>query len=462
MTTTDPLRIDVSAAMAPFADQLVTQRVTLERDLLGRVEPFVADLLPEGHWLVVADATTWEVAGAQVEAGLREAGRATSRYLIEPGDGEEVPVADDAKVELLRAALVASRAEEAPVAALIAVGAGTVNDIAKMAAFKADLPYAVVGTAPSMNGYTSSIAALLSDGVKTTQPCRAPVACLADLDVMAESPYRMIASGLGDLISKPVSNADWRLSFRLLDAHYADNVMVLVDEAARLLEGVAPGLAARDPEAVGRLTASLCLSGLAMSVAGTSAPASGGEHLISHYIDMTHFAFGEPHDFHGCQVGVGTITTAALYEKLAALDPSTIDVDALVRGWTPWDEHRQRLEAHFGKLASAVLPHAEAAYPSPEQLRDRLTRLVTHWDDIIADVRTTLRTAADIRGELLQARCPVTFEQIHVAPARARDAIRRSKDIRARYTILHLAAELGHLDAWADEVLAELHGVTAA
>ncbi|MEO1273712.1 MAG: iron-containing alcohol dehydrogenase, partial [Myxococcota bacterium] len=249
--------------------------------------------------------------------------------------------------ELLRAYLVASQDGAQPITGVIVIGAGTLNDIAKMAAFKADLPYAVVGTAPSMNGYTSSIAALLTNGVKTTQPCRAPVVCLADLDIMANSPYRMIASGLGDLISKPVSNADWRLSFRLLDAHYADNVMVLVDEAARLLEGIAPGLAARDTEAVGRLTASLCLSGLAMSVAGTSAPASGGEHLISHYIDMTHFAFGQSHDFHGCQVGVGTITTAALYEKLAALDPSTIDIEARIAAWPAWPDHRDRLVEHF-------------------------------------------------------------------------------------------------------------------
>ena len=65
------------------------------------------------------------------------------------------------------------------------------------------------------------------------------------------------------------------------------------------------------------------LSGLAMSVAGSSSPASGGEHLISHFIDMTAHAYDLPYDFHGCQVGVGTLTTAFIYEKLKALDPAS-------------------------------------------------------------------------------------------------------------------------------------------
>lgn len=455
--TDSPVAIDVSDAIAPFADRLRTRRIVLRTGLLDQVHAHVHDLLPEGTWAVVDDATVAAIAGDAVAAGLEAAGVHVTRWCIEPGEGETAPVADEAKVELLRAWLVA----EAP-AAVVAVGAGTINDVAKMACFKASVPYAIVGTAPSMNGYTSSIAAILTNGVKTTQPCDAPLVCLADLDVMAEAPYRMIASGLGDLISKPVSNADWRLSHRLLGAPYADGVMVLVDHAAALLDGIAPALPQRDREAVGKLTASLCLSGLAMSVAGSSAPASGGEHLISHYIDMTHFAFGDPHDFHGCQVGVGTITSAALYARLADLDPATIDVEARAAAWPTWEARASDVAAHFGPLAPAVLPHTKAAHPTADQLRDRLTRLKTDWDDIIADVGRTLRTPASIRDELNDADCPLTFDDIGVVPDRAIASIVHGKDIRARYTILHLADELGLLEAWAQEVYDRWHAAPKA
>ena len=446
--------LDLSATLAPFADRLPTRKLVLRRPLLDAVAAELAPLMDLTTTLVLADAITWRIAGERAAASLTAAGHTVIIDIVAPAEGEETPVCDEAKI----AAFVERLAAHRPTTVL-AVGAGTINDIAKMGAYKAGLPYAVVATAPSMNGYTSAIAAILTDGVKTTQPCTPPVVCLADLDVMANAPYRMIASGLGDLISKPVSNADWRLSYRLLGSEYSREAMVLIDAGAQLLEGTAPLLPGRDPEAVGRLTGTLCLSGLAMSVAGSSAPASGGEHLISHYLDMTHYAFGESNDFHGCQVGVGTITTAALYEHLAALDPASIDIEAILAGRPDWASREASLIAHFGPLADAVLPHARATHASDEELRARLTLLVAEWPSIIADVRETLRSPASIRDELLAADCPVTFADIDVTDARARRSIIHGRDIRARYTILHLAGELGLLEAWADDVLRTWHGV---
>jgi len=405
----------------------------------------------------VADATTWEVAGEAAWTSLVGAGVDTERYIVEPAPGEAAPVADDDKVEALTGLL-----RRTGFSAAVAVGAGTINDIVKMAATQSGLPYAAVATAPSMNGYTSSLAALLSRGVKTTAPCRPPVACLADLDVMARAPYRMIASGLGDLMSKPVSNADWRLAYRLLGAEYATRVMDLVDAGSRLLAGVASRLPARDVEAVGRLSASLCVSGAAMSLAGTTAPSSGGEHLISHYLDITHFAWREPHDFHGCQVGVATVTTAALYECLAAMSPREIDVAARLAIHPTWEEYAVRVKERFGSLAGAVLEHARAGHPSRAALAERLERLKREWDALLADAGRTLLPARDLAAELRSAGCPSTFSEIGVTPERARRAVIHSKDIRARYTILHLGADLGLLDQWTDAVLAEHHGTAAS
>jgi glycerol-1-phosphate dehydrogenase [NAD(P)+] len=435
--------------MRRVADDGVVHVTTTERIHVGNdaSETLAGDLAQwraAGPVVLIVDKNTRRVAGEQVARDIGARGVEVAWFELSADGPDGTIGCDDATIELVQAGLSA----RSP-GFVVAVGSGTINDLVKMAAHRLGRPYACVATAPSMNGYTSSIAAILSAGVKTTQPCTPPVAVYADPRTMAAAPARMIASGIGDLYSKPVSNADWRLSHRLLGTPHSAIVMEIVEAGSTLLEGVAPRLPGRDIDAIARLTGALMLSGLAMQAAGTSGPASGGEHLISHYIDMTSAAFGESHDFHGCQVAVGTIVTSRLYEHVRALDPRTFDLDALVARLPSWPEKLREIEAHFGTLAPAVLPHASRIHPDRDVLRARLQRLVSEWDSIQADVATTLRPSAELEAELRSANCPTRFAEIGVDTARAVRAIVLSRDIRARYTILHLASELGVLDAFA-------------
>ena len=431
-----------------FRDRLDTKAIVIDYDALQKGLDSLQEYLPAGPWIVAADKNTWPVAGDRLVELLEARGQKVIRYDVAHNEQGEDPICNDIMIADFEAALLATEAT-----AGIAVGAGTINDMVKQGCHNQSRPMACVGTAPSMNGYTSGIAAVLSEGVKTTNPCAAPRVVIADVDVMAEAPYRMISSGLGDLMSKPVSNADWQLSAWLNGSFHSSEAMEIIEAGAAMLEGVAHRLPARDREAVAGLTASLMLSGLAMSVAGSSSPASGGEHLISHFIDMTAIAFDQPHDFHGCQVGVGTLTTAFLYEKLQALDPDSIDIDARVDALLPWDQYEASLHERFGVLFEAVVKHARPAYPTPEILRARLQRLKENWEFLETRVARTLRTAQSLEEELLSAECPVRFQELGVEPDRAFRSIAHSKDIRNRYTILHLAWELGLLEQWAQEAL---------
>lgn len=442
----------VAHLLAKFEDKLDTRAIIVDYDAIARGFSALSSNLPAGNWLVAVDENTWEVAGKRLAEVLDNAGQAWTRYDVVAPNPADTPMCDDAAVLAFEEVLKASGC-----VAGVAVGSGTINDIVKLACHRVGQPMACIGTAPSMNGYTSGIAAVLSEGVKTTVACRAPVVVIADLDVMAESPYRMICSGLGDLMSKPVSNADWQLSACLNDSFHSDEAMAIIETGAAMLEGVAPKLPARDREAIGGLVNSLMLSGLAMSVAGSSSPASGGEHLISHFVDMTGIAFDLPTDFHGCQVGVGTLTTAFLYEQLMALTPADIDIDACVARLQPWPTYRESLVERFGPLFDAVVKHAEQAYPSADVLRARLTRLVKDWDQVVGSVSRTLRTKNSLEAELLEAKCPVRYSELNVDRKRALAAITDSKDIRNRYTILHLAWELGLLEDWAQAALKELY-----
>jgi glycerol-1-phosphate dehydrogenase [NAD(P)+] len=425
-----------------------TRRVVVERDAHHHLIDTLRSCDLVGPFVLLSDENTHRVAGRSIVGALEAAGETYTILSADRPDGG-APICDDATI-----ADVQERIRALHPGSVIAIGAGTINDLAKMACHRLGTPYLCVATAPSMNGFTSSIAAILSDGIKTTEPCAPPVAVLADPLVLANAPERMIASGIGDLYSKPVSNADWRLSHRLLGTEHSAIVMEIVEAGSALLHGVAPRLPARDPEAIARLTGALMLSGLAMQAAGSSSTASGGEHLISHYIDMTSHAFGESHDFHGCQVAVGTLVTSRLYERILQMDPADIDVDVLRSEHAEWPAWSDVLRERFGTLDEAVLPHARRMYPTAEVLAERLTRLRGDWDSILADVGTTLRPSSELEAELRSAHCPTRFSEIGVDPERAIRAIAWSKDIRARYTVLHLAAELGILDAFAREYVA--------
>lgn len=426
------------------------RRLAVAPGLLRSAGRELTSVLPSGPWMVAADEITWSVAGHEVADAIAAAGGRTEQHLVSLRPGRDTAVAGDAEVDSLAADLQARGCR-----AVVAVGAGTVNDIAKLASFRAHVAFATIPTAPSMNGYTSGIAAILSNGVKTTADAHLPVACLADVDILRQAPQRLLAAGLGDLLSRPVSCADWHLSHRFLGTDCPSAALALIEESGDLARAAIDGIPERQPRAVARLAGALLISGLAMGLAATSAPASGGEHLISHYLDMTHFSQGLPHDLHGCQVGVATLATARLYQRLLTVRADSIEVDECVGAWPGWPETARQVEEAFGSLAPAVLPHARAKYPSRETLRARLGSIRDEWPGIVGELSTILRPAHAIRADLELAGCPVSFADIGVDAARAHQALLHSRHVRARYTILDLAAELGLLQDWVGEVLGD-------
>jgi glycerol-1-phosphate dehydrogenase [NAD(P)+] len=430
--------------------EIRTQKIVVDSSILPQVAELSLPYLgaPEAPIALVYDANTYRVAGAAVREGFGARFRKVVSIELTDDPKKGHVVCDDKTIDDLQAAI-----SDASVAGVIGIGSGSISDLVKMSTHRLSIPCVTVPTAPSNNGYTSAIAAILSKGIKTTQPCEPVAAVFCDTEVMRMAPYRMIASGIGDLYSKPVSNADWRLSAHLTGSFYSAMVMEIVNAGSSLLEGVAPDLPSRSAEAVAALSGSIMLSGLGMQAAGSSGPASGGEHLVSHYLDMTSASSGEGQDFHGCQVAVGTVVTAALYGRLRAQRPDSIDIDGAVRHLPAWEDYKKVLQARFGELTPAVLEHAGKAYPTRDVVRERLEQLVRDWDEIMSVVGETLRPAEELAAELDSADCPIRFNQIGVSRARAESAVLWCKDIRNRYTILHLLWEVGVLDDWGREIV---------
>jgi glycerol-1-phosphate dehydrogenase [NAD(P)+] len=348
------------------------------------------------------------------------------------------PHADDAAIESILS-------EATGITGMLAVGSGTINDLVKSAATRCGVEYVVLGTAASMNGYASGIAAITSKGVKITLPARPPRAIVLDEAILMAAPLEMSQAGLGDLLSKPVSMADWWLGHRLEGSSYSDLPGKIVGEAVRTATANASGIPSRDPVAYQALARAVVLSGVSMVVAGSSSPASGGEHLMSHLWDMEAHLAGKPLRLHGAQVGVATLISAALYQRLLAESHPPIPIPPT------WEEEQDRIQKVHGSLAEAVLDQARQKH---SKRQDRLEILKADWAGIREDLRALgIPTSDQLRKPLVAAGAPRTLKDLGLSIEDALRALRIARDIRSRYTVLDLAYELGVFPDAIKEVL---------
>lgn len=268
--------------------------------------------LDASHIFLVADNYTYEAAGRQVEQLLDQAGLAYHKRVFQT----ETPLVPN---EYALGSVLAAMTSQDDM--LLAVGSGTLNDVTKYVSARTGVPYVIAATAPSMDGYASTVAPTILDGFKTTLPAVYPAAIVADVDILKDAPMPMLTAGFGDIIGKFTSLADWRLSHQLNGEYYCPEVAGVIEAAVETCAANAQALAQREPQAIQAVTEALILSGLAMGMVGVSRPASGAEHQMAHYWEMDALRRGEEHPLHGNAVGVGTVLAASLYEMAAEYLP---------------------------------------------------------------------------------------------------------------------------------------------
>lgn len=199
---------------------------------------------------------------------------------------------------------------------IVAIGSGTINDLARFVGSRMERPVLSIATAPSMDGYAAAGSSLVVKGAKTTLKGVPVTAIFGDLEVIANAPYEMIQAGFGDIIGKKTSLADWALSRMVTKEYWCDDIVALVEDAADACIENATAIAGREQNAIQHLIDALVLSGVAMSLADDTRPASGGEHLISHYMTMKNIARGDVIPSHGITVAFGTLVVCHMYEFL--------------------------------------------------------------------------------------------------------------------------------------------------
>lgn len=383
--------------------------------------------------LLLSDPDTDTVAGQKLREQLQLRQVSLEHYLLERN-----PVATDHLVEKIETACHDK-------ALIISVGSGTVNDLGKYVADQNGIDFWTMPTAPSMNGYTSGIAAIKVKGVKRTLPAAPPQRIYVLPDVIQHAPLKLRQAGFCDVLAKVVSDIDWQCESLLASNSYCGLPASMMTAVEKSYSAYPEEIGRGDETAVMGLFHGLLLSGVAMSLAGSSAPASGGEHLVSHFWDMRQAMNGREPELHGLQVGVGIILSTACYRRLAGLKKTDLAVQAEQAFSTTaaripeiWGQYADEVARQFNNK-KAVLLQFDALLPQHWHSLQALFRQV-RGPEYFVDLFT--RTGAPFNLEVFR----LSREEFLLAAI-------NSRAIRDRVTVLDLAAHAQVLDLAAEDAL---------
>jgi len=339
---------------------------------------------------------------------------------------------------------------------LLAVGSGVINDMTRHVSFKMGIPYAIFATAPSMDGYASVTSSLIVRNVKGTILGQMPKAIFADTAILGAAPAVMLAAGFGDVLGKRNAIREWHFAREYLGEHYCPVMADLVMDAVALCEAHAEGLPKRDPAAVEAVMEALVLAGMVMGMYRNTRPASVAEHYFSHLWELAHLgADQDPPLSHGHKVAIVTLAMSAFYERFLARDLTSLDIDAAVAAWAPWEEVEADIRARFqGALADHAVAETHVKYVDAAGLRERLGTFVGRWAGLRPRLEKQLAPARTLQQMLRDAGAPAAPEDIGLTAADVKATFPQAMYYRSRYTVLDLAREAGWFEGLVDEVFA--------
>lgn len=392
--------------------------VQIGRHALKRIPSLTADYR---HILLVADTNTYALCGPQVESLLGEKREHTQIY---QRNGLLVPN-EEAIDELSRQ--VTERTD-----LIVGIGSGVIQDLCKYVSFCKKRPYHIIATAPSMDGYASKGAAMIIGNMKITYNAHVPEAIIGDLDILKTAPLEMIQSGYGDILGKYSCLNDWKLSRIVNGESFCQEVYDLTYDMLLKTRDLGPALLQREPEAIGILMEALVGVGIAMAYVGNSRPASGSEHHLSHFFEVTGLLNRQPYFMHGTDVAFSAVYTQKLREELLEMDVPTANGghdDVL------WE---QRIRSIYTRAAQGVidLQHKLGWYQ-----QDRMGSYRAHWEEI-RSVLKEVPSSETLKGYLASIGLNIADFEAMYGREKIENALWYAKDLKDRYTVLWMYYDL--------------------
>ena len=393
------------------------EHLAIGAGVLAQLPDMLAD---KKHIILVADRNTAPLCADRVKMLLGD--KIESFCLFE---GEELLVPDETTISAVEKHLTAETDF------ILGIGSGVINDTCKYVSFYHHLTCGIIATAPSMDGFASSGAAMIIGGMKVTYTTHAPSLILGDVDILKTAPMDMIRSGYADIIGKYSALCDWTLSKFVNDEYLCPFVYDIVKESTDEVRSLTEALKARDGAAVGKLMEILVLIGVCLTLISTTRPGSGSEHHLSHYFEITGLIEDKPYFLHGTDVGYSTVVTAGLREQIVALEKPTFQKvstgtrEAAYRAIYQdfWKEVKQ-IQDEAGRYAQDKTPFYAA-----------------HWDEI----REILRLCPPAE-EITQMLLDIGFDMSAFEKMYGKEKIQRGvwygKDLKDRYSVLWLYGDL--------------------
>ena len=410
--------------------------ICIEKGAIEKLPEFIIDFRAKNPF-VLADKNTFEAAGKKVCAILENASVSYKKYVFSTGNIEP----DE------KAIGTAIMHFDNTCDLVIAVGSGVINDIGKILANTAKLPYFIVGTAPSMDGYASASSSMSMDGLKVSLASKCADVIIGDIDVLKNAPMKMLQAGLGDMLAKYISIAEWRIAHEITGEYYCERVATLIRTALKRCVENAEGLLKREDEAVKAVFEGLVIGGVAMAFAGVSRPASGVEHYFSHVWDMRGLEFGTNVDLHGIQCAVATNIAAEFYEKVLKITPDKQKALGYAKSFV-YQDWANELKAFLGTGADAMiaLESKEGKY-NVEKHAKRLDIILEKWDKLCGIIREEIPLQQEIEGILEKIGAPKTAKEIGI-DCDLTTTLKATKDIRDKYVLSRLLWDLGIIEEY--------------
>lgn len=394
---------------------------------------------------IVEDKNTYEAAGSKVEKLLKRDFK-IKKFIFK----DEHLIPDEKALGRMLVEIPENTA------VIVAVGSGSINDIARFLSYKLNIPYVVVCTAPSMDGYASVVSPLVVDNVKTTYSAVYPYAIIGDIEIMKKAPMYMLHAGFGDILGKYTALADWHLAQELKNEYFCEPVEKLVLKAVDKCVKASEKIKDRDTEAIESITEALILSGMAIGMTGTSRPASGEEHHLSHCWEMVFMNAGkETKWLHGNNVGVGVGIILEAYKYVSQLDIDKVYSLGNYK-YLSNENWRKTLTEVYGRSAENIINSKENDIAFGVELREKnMKKIKDHWNNI-KDICSSLPSPEAVKAIMEKSETIYDPSELGIDRELFKMSFMAAKDVRRRYGVLQLLEDIGMLEE-ASEVITKIY-----
>lgn len=377
---------------------------------------------------LVVDPNTYTVLGQRAEHALRENGFDVKTIML---TGEEIATDE----HYVMRTFVETGGEDRQ---YIAVGSGTITDITRFVSHRARTVFISLPTAPSVDGYTSTVAPMVVGRYKGPIQAHPPVAVFADLPTLCAAPREMIAAGLGDLLGKYTSLADWQLGALLYDEPYSSDIDQQMRESVdRTVEAI-DSIKEASCEGITRLMDGLVGSGFGMLAFGDSRPASGSEHHVAHFWEMKFILEGRPAVLHGTKVGVATVLAAKRYELLRRMSKADAGRVLGPRILPSQAQMLSEIRAGYGPVTERIVQIQKPLFAmTPADFASLKERILANWDRI-QEIAATVPNAEQIAQWIKAAGGPVDPAAIGLRPDEVHLGLVSGHYLRDRFTLNRL------------------------